>query len=290
MKPGSKPTCTLTRMPSRRAGRWLRVCHIWAGDHNSLIPDQSAVESLHCNMLGLSPSSLRSHSGSPVHARPRRPCTHGGRATSGWDPVRRLCSTQWCTQTRSRSQAPARIGDCSPPTQPSCLPEPFGSRSRRITDNNKTKALVGNFSDSAALIRVGVAVELAPEDPHYKKELSAAIEAAVAAEARAQLPAMYFDQLAQTKAPQATPTLPASLDLSLSICADEQERQRLQQTLLKFHEFIRDGEGAPHLNEASSFPLTWSTVLNPNACAPAEFRQLCERRPLGKRGRCSRTG
>ncbi len=87
----------------------------------------------------------------------------------------------------------------------------------RITDNGKTKALVGNFSDSAALIRVGtplgffsianpddfVAAELTPGDPHYKRELQDTLEAAVAAEARAdaQLPAMYLPACSDLGAP-----------------------------------------------------------------------------------------
>ena len=117
-----------------------------------------------------------------------------------------------------------------------------------IKADGKTKALVGNFTDTSTLVRVGMplglfslanaddflSMGLTQSDPHFKKELQEALNEAVVAGARAdaELAPMYFDQLATPTARAAQPSLPDSLDLASALCANEQERAQLRQTLL----------------------------------------------------------
>jgi hypothetical protein len=82
-------------------------------------------------------------------------------------------------------------------------------------------------------------LEVTRDDPYLKKELQEAVDEAVEASARAdaELPPMYFDQLSSAQPqprPESQPSLPASLDLSGTLFANQQEREQLEKTLFRF--------------------------------------------------------
>jgi hypothetical protein len=138
--------------------------------------------------------------------------------------------------------------------------------------------LVANFTGTAVLVRTGTrlgtftpqdpedffTLAVGAQDPAFRKELQEAVDAAGAADTRAdaELAPMYFDQLAGQATGETPNELPKELNLSSPLLNSMEEGQ-LREMLQRYSKYIKDGEDVPSAVRDFEFPIDLTDGAEP---------------------------